>query len=264
MTALSACPLLLLLLIGSSAAKTRPLPVDLELILAVDVSYSMEIEEQRSQRTGYVDAFLRPEIIAAVRGGPLGRIAVTYVEWGGTAVQVVPWTLVESPRTSTAFAEAVRYQPMRRISFTSISNVLAFSRELFRLSPFSGRRRVVDVSGDGPNNSGVPAPVARNNTVALGIVIDGLPIMLKPDLASISDLDTYYRDCVIGGDGAFLLKVTDKNQFSETIFRKLLTEISGVHLSRLPPTATTARPVQYRSSYNCFIGEEKIERGMRE
>ncbi len=248
------------LLGGSISAK--PLSVDLELVLAVDVSYSMELDEQRLQRQGYVAAFLEPELIEAIENGPLGRIAVTYVEWGGSAVQVTPWTLIDGRDTAAQYSELLRRQPIRRIAFTSISNTLAFTRRLFDFSPFEGSRRVIDISGDGPNNSGVPAPVARNSTVARGIVIDGLPIMLKThaasDSASIPDLDAYYRECVIGGDGAFLVKVSDSGEFASAILRKLITEISGLEVSRMEPA--TVRPVQAGSGYNCFIGEEMQER----
>ncbi|KSV75170.1 DUF1194 domain-containing protein [Sinorhizobium sp. Sb3] len=248
------------LLGGSISAK--PLSVDLELVLAVDVSYSMELDEQRLQRQGYVAAFLEPELIEAIENGPLGRIAVTYVEWGGSAVQVTPWTLIDGRGTAAQYSELLRRQPIRRIAFTSISNTLAFTRRLFDFSPFEGSRRVIDISGDGPNNSGVPAPVARNSTVARGIVIDGLPIMLKThaasDSASIPDLDAYYRECVIGGDGAFLVKVSDSGEFASAILRKLITEISGLEVSRMEPA--TVRPVRAGSGYNCFIGEEMQER----
>ena len=248
------------LLGGSISAK--PLSVDLELVLAVDVSYSMDLDEQRLQRQGYVAAFLEPELIEAIENGPLGRIAVTYVEWGGSAVQVTPWTLIDGRGTAAQYSELLRRQPIRRTAFTSISNTLAFTRRLFDFSPFEGSRRVIDISGDGPNNSGVPAPVARNSTVARGIVIDGLPIMLKThaasDSASIPDLDAYYRECVIGGDGAFLVKVSDSGEFASAILRKLITEISGLEVSRMEPA--TVRPVQAGSGYNCFIGEEMQER----
>ncbi|MBZ7922287.1 DUF1194 domain-containing protein [Ensifer adhaerens] len=247
------------LLCGSTSAE--PFRVDLELVLAVDVSYSMELDEQRIQRQGYVAAFLEPALIEAVANGPLGRIAVTYVEWGGAAVQVTPWTLIDGRGTAAQYSELLGRQPIRRIAFTSISNTLAFTRRLFDLSPFEGSRRVIDISGDGPNNSGVPAPVARNSTVARGITIDGLPIMLKtqqPDSASIPDLDAYYRECVIGGDGAFLVKVTDSSEFAKAILRKLVTEISGQEVSRLD--RAPVRPAQYGKDYNCFIGEEMQER----
>ncbi len=250
------------LLAGTASAQQYS--VDLELVIAVDVSYSMEIDEQHLQRQGYVDAFRRPEIAEALQRGPLGRIAVTYIEWGGSAVQIVPWTLIDGRATAAQFSDALRRQPIRRISFTSISNALVFARKLFQTSPFRGTRRVIDVSGDGPNNAGVPAPVGRNTTVAQGIVIDGLPIMLKttPDSASIPDLDVYYRECVIGGDGAFLLKVTNVSQFAETILRKLVIEISGLEVSGTPQRQTSPVRVQYPRPYNCFIGEEKQERSI--
>ncbi len=249
------------ILAGSTPVQLSPAFVDLELVLAVDVSYSMEIDEQRLQRQGYVNAFLQPELFRAVQSGPFGRIAVTYVEWGGSAIQTVPWTLVDGPGAAVQFAEVLRRQPLRRISFTSISNTLAFSRKLFQLSPFQGMRRVIDISGDGPNNAGVPAPVSRNSTVAQGIVIDGLPIMLaRRDSASIPDLDAYYENCVIGGDGAFLLKVSTVDEFAETILRKLIVEILGTNVSDLQQPAWPFQRADARAGYNCFIGEEMQER----
>ncbi|WP_349437632.1 DUF1194 domain-containing protein [Pararhizobium sp. A13] len=252
------------LLGGSASAEQYSVAVDLELVIAVDVSYSMEIDEQRIQREGYVNAFRRPEIVRALRRGPLGRIAVTYIEWGGSAVQVVPWTLIDGSGTAAEFSEMLRQQPIRRISFTSISNALAFARKLFQTSPFRGSRRVIDVSGDGPNNAGVPAPVARNTTIAQGIVVDGLPIVFTtaPDSAAIRDLDVYYQECVIGGDGAFLLKVTNMSQFAEAILRKLTIEISGLEVSRRLRRQMGLIQVEYPQPYNCFIGEEMQERSI--
>ncbi|MCA1407192.1 DUF1194 domain-containing protein [Ensifer sp. IC3342] len=240
----------------------EPVAVDLELVVAVDVSYSMEPEELSVQRAGYVEAFRSPEVITALRGGPLGKIAVTYVEWGGKAVQVMPWTLLYDARTAREFAGALERQPLRRIGFTSISNTLAVGRTLFQTSPFRATRRVIDISGDGPNNAGAPAPLARNNTVAQGITIDGLPIMLRsaPDTASIPDLDVYYRECVIGGPGSFLLKVKHIDEFAAAILAKLVIEISGLKVSR--QQETRVRPVQYGQPYNCFIGEELQERAI--
>jgi hypothetical protein len=173
------------LLSGGSFAQQVPVAVDLELVIAVDVSYSMDSEEQTVQREGYVNAFRSPEVVRAVLGGPLGKTVVTFVEWGGSAVQVVSWTLIDGPESAAQFAEELRRQPINRISFTSISNALAFARELIRTNRFRASRRVVDVSGDGPNNAGAPVPVARNAAIADGITVDGLPIMLttRPDSA---------------------------------------------------------------------------------
>jgi hypothetical protein len=247
-------------LLGGGAA-AEPVAVDLELVIAVDVSFSMDPREQRAQRAGYVAAFQTPELVRAVLGGALGRIAVTYIEWGGRAVQVLPWTVIAGPGTATEFAEELRRQPMRRISFTSISNALAFARELMRSNRFQGYRRVIDISGDGPNNAGAPAPVARNAAVAEGIVVNGLPIMLEraPDSASMPAVDVYYENCVIGGDGAFLLTVSEIAQFAEAIRNKLIFEISGPKLSE---TRSKLKPavVQYTKPYNCFVGEEELEK----
>jgi hypothetical protein len=248
----------------STAAAQDPLAVDLKLVIAVDVSYSMGLEELQLQRTGYVEAFRAPEIVRAVKTGPLGRIAVTYVEWGGKAIQILPWTVIEDLLTAEHFAETLRRQPVRRISFTSISNTLQFARRIIRSSPYRASRRVIDVSGDGPNNAGVPAPIARNNTVAQGIVIDGLPIMLKnaPDSASISDIDVYYEKCVIGGEGAFVVKVSDASQFSAAILAKLTAEISGLNVSSVLQHRMRPRIAKYDEPYDCLIGEEMQERSI--
>lgn len=248
----------------STSAEQYSIAVDLELVIAVDVSYSMDIEEQRFQREGYVAAFRTPEIIRALRGGPLGKVAVTYIEWGGSAVQVVPWTLIDGSESAARFAEELRRQPIRRISFTSISNALAFARMLIRSNGFQADRRIIDVSGDGPNNAGAPAPIARNAAIAEGIVIDGLPIMLEkaPDSASIPDVDVYYEKCVIGGDGAFVLKVSDISHFAEEILNKLLIEISGLKLGKLRQHRIVLEHVQFVEPYNCLIGEELQEQAI--
>lgn len=235
---------------GITFAQQYPLAVDLELVIAVDVSYSMDVEEQQVQRQGYVAAFRSPEIVNALRGGALGKVAVTYIEWGGSAVQVVPWSLIDSPESAARFADALQRQPVRRISFTSISNALAFARALFRSNGFRASRRIIDVSGDGPNNAGAPVPVARNAAVAEGIVIDGLPIVLKgpPGSVSFAEIDVYYEKCVIGGEGAFILPVTDITQFPQAIRKKLLIEISGLKLTE--GRRQQMRLVQYKP-YNC-------------
>jgi hypothetical protein len=248
---------ILIALFGSAAPAQRSALVDLELVLAVDVSFSMDREEQALQRQGYVDAFRSPEILAAVRNGPLGRIAVTYVEWGGAPVQIVPWTLIDGPASAAAFADALAARPVRRISFTSITEALVFGSRLFRSNAFLGARRVIDVSGDGPNNSGAPVPLARDLLVRNGVVIDGLPIMLERSGRAFPDLDLYYERCVIGGPGAFALKVTDTGDFADTIRQKLVLEITGEKLTEAQPRAL---PAAYAPP-NCLIGEELHESG---
>lgn len=246
---------------GITFAEQSPMAVDLELVIAVDVSYSMDVEEQQVQRHGYVAAFRSPEMVKALRGGALGKVAVTYIEWGGSAVQVVPWTLIDSSESAARFAEELQRQPARRISFTSISNALAFARVLFRSNGFQASRRIIDVSGDGPNNAGAPVPVARDAAVAEGIVIDGLPIMVKaaPGSASFPDIEAYYENCVIGGEGAFVLPVSDITKFPEAIRHKLLIEISGLKLTDVRRRQMGL--VQYKP-YNCLVGEELQEQSI--
>ncbi len=191
--------------------------VDLELVLAVDVSLSMDMDEQRLQRDGYVAAFRDPEVWNAIRAGAAGRIAVVYIEWAGQLTQqtVIPWTMVDGPQAAMAFADQLEATPISRARMTSISGALIYSAREIEQNPFKGVRRVVDVSGDGPNNSGVPAEVARDELVKKGIVINGLPIMLKRDQPSgffdINNLDTYYNNCVIGGTGAFMIPVRERS-----------------------------------------------------
>ena len=239
--------------------------VDLQLVLAVDASGSVDQRRFELQMQGYVAAFRDPRVLSAIQSGAMQAIAVTMVQWTGPAlqIQVLPWTLINDATTAQTFAAAIAATPRRLFSGgTSISGVIDYAVPLLLESPFKGTRRVIDISGDGPNNSGVPAPVARNSTVARGIVIDGLPIMLKThvasDSASIPDLDAYYRECVIGGDGAFLVKVSDSGEFASAILRKLITEISGLEVSGL--AAARVRPAQFGKDYNCFIGEEMQER----
>lgn len=232
--------------------------VDLELVLAVDVSWSMDIDEQELQRAGYVAAFRDRQVIEAIRGGGWGRIAVTYVEWAGAPSQsvVVPWTLVDGPETAEAFARALEATPIGRLRRTSISGALGFSRPLFDDNGFDGVRRVVDVSGDGANNQGPPVTLARDLLVSEGITINGLPIMIKDNgpgsFMSTPDLDLYYEDCVIGGPSAFIVPVTDPGLFAVAIRRKLILEIAG---TAGPPIL----PAQFEQSaprVDCLIGEK--------
>lgn len=240
---------------GGAAAQT---PVDLELVIAVDVSLSMDSDEQRLQREGYVAAFRDPELHRAITSGAYGRIVVVYMEWAGPASQnvVIPWSAIDGPAAARAFADRLAAQPISRLRLTSIGAALQFARTLLAESGFAGVRRVVDISGDGPNNSGPPAPTTRDALVADGIVVNGLPIMLKtasPTFFDLSDLDRYYAACVIGGAGSFMVPVKDIAELMSAIRRKLLLEISGLG----PPPRLV--PVQdgETESYDCFIGERQ-------
>lgn len=238
-------------------------PVDLELVLAVDVSRSMDLDEQALQRNGYVAAFRHKDVIEAISSGPHGRIAVSYVEWAGPSYQqtLMPWTLIDGEAASHAFAERLAAAAISRERGTSIANSLLFVGPTFEGNGIAGSRRVIDVSGDGPNNMGVPVLTARDPLVAQGITINGLPIMIKRagGFASIENLDMYYEDCVIGGTGAFLVPVTDIRNLALAIRRKLVLEIA-------------ARPVLLRKAseaapeprIDCMIGEKLREQWMRE
>lgn len=245
---------------------TAQQPVDLELVLAVDVSLSMDMDEQRLQRDGYIKAFRDRDLIAAIVAGRHKRIAVTYVEWAGSFNQqtVVPWTLIDSPATAEAFAVELERQPISRYRMTSISAALLYSGRQFGKGGYEGVRRVIDVSGDGPNNAGPPVADVREGLVKDGIVINGLPILLKSGTPSgffdIAELDAYYGDCVIGGDGAFLIPVTTREEFATATRRKLILEVSGV----MPkPAVIPAQYVTHTSgNTDCLVGEKQWQRYM--
>ncbi len=237
-------------------AQSSAIPVDTELVLAVDVSYSMDPEEQQIQREGYVEAITSRDFMAAVRAGNHGKIALTYFEWAGPDDQTitVPWRLVEGPETADAFAAEITRAPYRRASRTSIGGALMFAKTLFPGSGFQGLRRVVDVSGDGPNNSGPLVVPQRDDLLAAGVTINGLPLMLnRPNSFSmdIADLDIYFEDCVIGGPGAFVIAVRDRAQFKEAIRTKRIMEVAG-----LAPAARVQRVQARRPRVSCTVGEQ--------
>lgn len=247
-------------LIDRATAQVRGKPpasaaaVDVELIIAVDVSYSMDPDEQALQREGYITGLNSPEFLNALRQGPHGRIAVTYFEWAGANDQrvVVPWRIVDGPTTAKAFTDEIAAAPYRRAYRTSISGALHFALPLFEDSGYRGLRRVIDVSGDGVNNQGDPVAIVRDGVLERGITINGLPILLKrPSVATmdIENLDVYYEDCVIGGPGAFVIPIRERDQFREATRTKLVQEIAGREPApRLIPAAGKPR-------ISCTIGE---------
>jgi hypothetical protein len=255
------------------AAMLRPVtamadrvPVDLELVLAVDVSLSMDLDEQQLQREGYVEAFRDREVIDAIRQNGYGRIGVVFVEWAGTAIQsvVMPWTLIDGEAAAKRFADQLEQQPITRARRTSISGALKFAGTLFESSGFQGKRRVVDVSGDGPNNDGTPVEEARDALLAKDITINGLPIMIKRSsgLFDLPNLDQYYESCVIGGFAAFLVTVRDKHEFARAIKRKLLLEIAEQKASVVPTQDRMTAPAGAGGSeaphrIDCMIGEKR-------
>jgi len=245
---------------GSGEDGTGPVPVDVALVLAVDVSGSMDLNEHRLQRAGYMAALVHPDVIDAIAGGILGRIAVTYVEWAGPSSQVVvvPWRVIDGLPAATAFVEALGARPIAQIRGTSISGALAFAAALFETGAIEATRRVIDISGDGPNNMGPPVVEARDSVVARGVTINGLPIVLSPSgrggfgrfWMNPEGLLAYYRGCVIGGPGAFALAVASEDQLPEAIRRKMVLEIAG----RRPP-APVLHLAQTGGPIDCFAGE---------
>jgi len=242
---------------GKRLADSRPgaAEVDVELVLAVDVSYSMDPDEQALQREGYAAALTSREFMQALREGANGKIAVTYIEWAGQFDQriVVPWRVIEGPESADSVAAEIRRAPFRRASRTSISGALRFSKNLFDKSGFHGVRRVIDVSGDGANNQGSLVAVTRDDVLAAGITINGLPIMIKranPGTMDIEKLDIYYEDCVIGGPGAFVVPIRARDKFVTATRTKLVLEVAG----RTPEPGVTRASAQ-EPRVPCTIGE---------
>jgi Protein of unknown function (DUF1194) len=233
--------------------------VDLALVLAVDVSRSMDPEEQELQREGFVEAFRSAVVHEAIRSGMLGRIAVTYMEWSGASDQkvIVPWTVVEGPEGAVEFAERLARTPIGRIFQTSISGAIDFSVSLLNQSRVQALRQVIDISGDGPNSSGRMVTFARDDAVLKGITINGLPIMLKrpTGFGDIENLDLYYRDCVIGGPGAFLVPVRERQHFAEAIKTKIIREIARV------PSEPYVQRAQANSPMDCTTRGNPYNRG---
>ena len=225
-----------ILFVASASAESRTIrqlqAVDLELVLAVDVSGSMSPEEQRVQREGYADAFRHNDVINRILSGGLKRIAVVYMEWSGQNQQTVrvPWTVIDSRQSAFAFADQIEQAPWQGGSSTSISAALVASATLFDRNDYIGTRRVIDISGDGLNNSGGPVSPIRDAVLDHGIVINGLPIMLEPPRAigslGVVPLDTYFENCVIGGPRSFIVPVLDAANFANAIRKKLLIEVS--------------------------------------
>jgi hypothetical protein len=236
-------------------------PVDLELVLAVDVSGSIDEEEAALQREGYMAALVDADVIAAIRGGPTGRIALAYIEWSNAELQriAVDWRVIDGIETAREFVAALRANPPVRGRFTSISGAIDYAVPMFQGNGFEGARRAVDVSGDGPNNRGRRVTDARDDAIARGITINGLPIVNdRPNFFGRppADLDLYYRDCVIGGPGALYVIAKDFQSFANAIRRKLILEISGAD-----PDPSEAKPLLHFAAdepSRCEMGESEF------
>ena len=210
-------------------------------MLAVDASRSMDLTEFAVQRDGYLQALRHPDLVRAITAGPLGRIAIAYFEWSGQAQDgtLVPWRIIDGPAAAAALADEIGTMPVARTRGTSISRAIDFASVLLEDDAIDGTRRVIDVSGDGANNVGPPVIGARDEALARGITINGLPIVVSA-FGAQADLDLYYEDCVIGGEGAFVMVARTGEELARTIRRKLILEISGLS----PPPAARPGPVR--------------------
>jgi hypothetical protein len=251
-----------LMLAMPAVAQDGMTEVDMELFLAVDVSRSMSPAELEIQRRGYAEALSSTAVTDAIQGGMIGRIALTYVEWAGDGSQtvIVPWTLIDSTASAHAVADDLTAYFTENMRRTSISGALLYAADSFDLNRFTGLRRVIDISGDGPNNQGMSVLIARDLVVSRGIVINGLPLMTQDEDGfsarwGIPDLDEYYRNCVIGGPGAFVIPVLSWDQFAQAVRRKLVLEISDRPRSPAPVLRQVA-------GYDCLIGEKIWQRNM--
>ena len=226
-------------LLFAGSGRTEPTDeaeVDLLLVLAADVSQSMQDGDLRLQRRGYADALCDPQVQAAVASGAHGAIGLAYVEWSGPEDQriLLPWTRLNGTEAAEAAALALAEAPIRSGSWTSISGAIAAARRLVAAAPFAAQRRVVDISGDGANNAGAPADEERDAAVAEGIVINGLPILRGAERRARDGrpgetmLEAHYRQAVIGGPRAFILPASGLESFADAIRRKLVLEIAGL------------------------------------
>jgi len=246
------CPaaaLLVLVAFSAAHAEEAPAPlsgfpdtrieVDLQLVMGSDVSGSVSHSEAFLQRKGVADAFRHREVITAIENGGLGRIAVTYVDWSSRFYNqtLVSWTMIDSEEAAIAFANTLMTIPRTQGQGTSISDMLEYSAALFEISPFYGGKRVIDVSGDGPNRSGRPLLEVRDEVVARGIIINGLPIIDPYGWDEFANLGEYFEGCVIGGPGAFVQVAEGFADFSRAIRRKLVLELSGMEPHLLPNDA---------------------------
>jgi hypothetical protein len=247
------------------------IPVDVELVLAVDVSGSVDWQEAELQRAGYVQVIKSPEFVAAVRSGILGKVAITYIEWAGEGYQtkVIDWRLIKDQTSANAFAKTLAKSQIDTGPWTSISDLIKYSVPLFAANKYQATRRIIDISGDGPNNSGNLVTLARDAAVRLGITINGLPIIndrLQPSgRKQIANLDKYYAACVIGGPRAFIVVAHSFKDFTRAIRRKMIFEIadimpqSGIALGNRANQSNYLHQIANLYPPGCDVGERRLQ-----
>lgn len=226
--------LIALLLLTLPAAAQEPKEVDLALVLAIDISGSIDPDEAKLQRQGYVEAFTDPVIIKAILGGNHGRIAVAYFEWSDSWVQklLVDWTLLDSEAAISAFARRLADAPISISRRTSISGAIRYAIPMYSRSPYQAERKVLDISGDGSNNDGGLVTEVRHDALKDRIIINGLPIMNgRPNpfgFPAEDDLDKYYLHCVTGGPRSFVEVARSFEDFPRAVRKKLLQEVADI------------------------------------
>ena len=208
-------------------------PVDLELVLAIDISRSVDFDEGLLRREGYISAFSNPALVAAIKAGYHGRIAVTYFEWAswGETRTIAPWTVISDAKSAAAFTNILRFETIWTGQRTSISQAIDLGVGLPTRNSLAGDLKVIDISGDGHNNHGRHINDARLEALDRGITINGLPIIntnMGPGTPPLPDLEAYYKECVIGGPGSFIVVAQGFNTFAEAVTRKLILEIAGL------------------------------------
>lgn len=245
------------LLMGLSSLQARPAAapnneVDVELVLAVDTSRSMDYEEVGIQRDGYIAALQHPDFLNAVRTGLLGRIAISYYEWAGEVdpASVLDWQIIANEADAQAFAAKLAARPIVTQRRTSISAAIKFGTESLLGNRFNGLRKVIDVSGDGPNNMGQPVEEARDMAISQGVVINGLALVLRPS-GTVGGLGQYYKDCVIGGPGSFVLPINRIEDFEVAVRRKLIMEVSGIE------PEPKVQKIAGETKADCLVGENQ-------
>jgi hypothetical protein len=217
------------------AGMLRAEEIDLHLVLAADVSRSVDEEEFRLQREGYATAITDPRVLRAIRSGPLGKIAVTYFEWSGERSQqvIVDWTVISDEETAGGFAQELLRRPRAFADRTAIGAAIDYAMGRFAASPHQSKRRTIDLSADGTNTNGKLPSIARDEAVAQGVTINALVILSPVPMPwnpwhthPPGGLENYFRENVTGGPGAFTMVVEEFGSFAFAIANKLIREVA--------------------------------------
>lgn len=259
----AAASLMATLAIAPATPAARMEPVDVELVIATDVSPSIDGEEAQLQREGMAEAFLDPQVIQAIGAGALGKIGVVYVDFSSRQYNkiVVNWQVIKDRASAAAFATELRNAPPGFGRHTSISEAIELGAFLMEANSFEGTKKVIDISGDGPNNWGRAINEARDDAVAKNITINGLPIVEDEGFGSFPKLDKYFENCVIGGPGAFVVVAKGFRDFARAIRNKLILEIASAAPERKNPLLVRVAQAAPRPAAPARPGAQRNQRG---